>query len=404
VWAFGVALVVWAGAGLLARRPGWPLARGAAILAGLAAACGGVWYARNWVESGNPAFPVKVELFGVTVLDAPRDTAREAAGFTIAGYLDDPSVWREHLLDTYLQILGPPALMLVLGALAAAVVASRRPRDGRALALAAASALLAVAYALTPYSAQGAQGFPVFAGPNTRYALPALLAAAPLAALALGRLGARRPWAGAAVQVLALVAVGDGLRRAFDVGAVRLLAGAAVVASAAALAAAVRAGSRRLPASARAPAAAGAAVLALAGLGAAARHDEREFDRGRYRAVDATFDWVLRNAPAHRRIALAGNWSHGIAPPFPMFGPRLRNRVAFHGRWVERMLQPHRAPGPFLRDLRAGGYDLLVVGRGFDAALGAPPAGDVREERWARNAGLRPVARSDTLTLFAVGR
>ena len=31
---------------------------------------------RNWVESGNPVFPVKLEVAGVTIFDAPYDRVR----------------------------------------------------------------------------------------------------------------------------------------------------------------------------------------------------------------------------------------------------------------------------------------------------------------------------------------
>ncbi len=48
------------------------LRAGAAFL-GLAAATGGWWYLRNWIETGNPLFPLLVELGGRTVFDGAYD-------------------------------------------------------------------------------------------------------------------------------------------------------------------------------------------------------------------------------------------------------------------------------------------------------------------------------------------
>jgi hypothetical protein len=449
VWAVVIVVAVWVTGSLAARRGVGRVARATAALAAIVAVTGGIWLVRNWVESGNPAFPVEVRVLGATVFAAPHDRLREEAGFTISGYLGDWPVWREHLLPTYRDFLGAPALLLaaggLLGALLAAVALAGRAartrstpgdagaqqaaagvlglgadrggpgaeapaaraggRDGAEAAVAglgAAGVLLAVAYALTPYSAQGAAGLPVFAGPNTRYLVPALLALAPAAAWAAGRLAGRAPLAARLAEAAVLAAVLLGLREAFDAGTARVAAWAAVLALAAGAAVAAYALRGRLPKPRLRLLAACAAGLALAGAGAVGWREQRHFNEHRYRGVDATFDWLLAHAPSGRRVALAGDWSNGVGPPFPMFGPRLRNQVAYNGPWEQRMLQRHRGPRPFLRALRNGRYDLLVVGRGFLARPGAPPAGDVPEERWARAGGLRQVARSDTLTLFTV--
>ena len=410
-----IVLVVWLAARALARRPAPELARQGGALAGLVAACGGIWLVRNWVETGNPAFPVKLAPLGITIFDAPPDILRREAGFTIAGYIGDGAVWSDQLLPTYRDFLGPVALVLVIGVLAAAWVAGSRlrrrgPRHPRArenaivLALAAIAALGTAAYAITPYSAQGAAGLPVYAGPNTRYVVPALLAAAPLFAWLVGRAGRREPWLAHALEAIALVAVLDGLRRSYDVADERPLVGLLVVGLAALAFAGARALLPRLEPAWRPVAICAVAVLLVAGLGAAGRRDQVRFDEARFRGVDATFDWIDAHAPRGHRVALAGNWAQSVGPPFPAFGPRLRNEVAYNGPWVDDMLEYYRAPGPFVDALRRGRYDLLVVGRGFLAAPGNPPRRDVREERWARAAGFPVLARSDALTLFAVPR
>jgi hypothetical protein len=74
VWATAlvlVALVLLAHAGRSARLP----RRAAAIaVAGFLLPClalGSYWYARNWIEVGNPVYPFRVEVAGTTVFDGP---------------------------------------------------------------------------------------------------------------------------------------------------------------------------------------------------------------------------------------------------------------------------------------------------------------------------------------------
>jgi 4-amino-4-deoxy-L-arabinose transferase-like glycosyltransferase len=418
VYAVAIAVLAWLAARAATGGRVRDLARELGSVTALIALGGGIWLVRNWVESGNPVFPVRVAPFGVLIFDAPHDVLREQAGYTVAGYVGSGAdVWRHHLLPAYRDFLGPAALALAVGALGAAAGAIATLRRGRGrdanaipvLALAGAAVLCAVAYALTPYSAQGGPDLPVFVGPNTRYAVPALIAAAGPAAWALGRTARWGAWAGRAAHGLVAVALLDGIRRSYAVMDDAPLAGAAAVAVVAAgFLAARRAHHRRADGDRAAgrlagPLALGAgAAVALAASAAGGWHLQQRFNDDRYRGADATFDWVLAHAPAHRRIALAGDWSHGIAPVFPMFGPRLRNHVAYAGEWRRHRLDYAPGGDRFLALLRAGRYDLLVVGRGFDAAPGNPPAMETREERWARTARLRQLARSDTLTLYAV--
>ena len=395
-----VVLAVWAGSRLLARQGARVVASQGGLLVALVVAAGGIWLLRNLVESGNPVFPVKVRAFGLTLFDAPRDRLREIGGHRIADHFDNWSVWQDHLLPAYRDFVGWPGLVLAASALVAAVYLARASASASASAsrapvgaLLLSALLLAAMYVALPYSAQGTEDFPAFAGPNTRYLVPALLAATPAAAWVAGRLGA---W-GLAIEGAAALAVLDGLGRGLDAPLWRSLAGCALVA----LVAAVAYASRRRPLGPRA-AVAVAACLLVAAVAALGYEGQDRFNERRYRGVDATFDWVLRNAPEDERIALAGNWSNGVAPPFPMFGPQFENEVDYLGPWEDEMLRTYRSPRAFRSALRRGRYDLLVVGRGFTAAPGSPPGRPVREERWARAAGLQEVAQSDTLTLFRV--
>lgn len=410
VSATATVLVVWAVARLAGRCRAARLPADGGVLVGLIVACGGIWLVRNVVLSGNPVFPLRIAPFGVTIFDAPHDAIRDREGFAIAGYVDDPSVWWHQLLPTYWEFVSLPGALLVLaGPVAAAVVlTARRRRAGRAadeadgrriLALAACAAVLVVVYTITPYSAQGRLYLPVFAGPNTRYLVPALLVLAPLGAWLMGVVADRRLRLG--VEVAALVAIAVGTRRAFpEVPASEIVLVAVALGALAGGVLAIRRLAARVPRTVQRIAVAACALVAAAGCVGAGYAVEERFNQHRYRDIDATFDVVQRDGSPPRRIALAGNWSQGVGPPFPMFGPRLRNEVEFAGPWQREMLRSYRDARSFAAAVRRGAYDLLVVGRGFLAAPGRPPALEIAEEGWARAAGLVQVAQSDTLTLY----
>jgi hypothetical protein len=193
------------------------------------------------------------------------------------------------------------------------------------------------------------------------------------------------------VAALALAVVVLGLRRGFA-GAP---AGTVVAVTAALLAVAgalvARPGRLAGPRVALAAVAAGALVLAVAA-GARVKH---RFDARGYHGADPTIDWVLARAPSGARIGLAGIFDPAAVPPvLPVFGPRLRNDVRYVGPWVGHRLEQYAAATPFRAALRAGRYELLLVGRG------TPPADVVPAERWAMAGGWVPVARGPAMTLL----
>jgi hypothetical protein len=378
VSAVALTVAVWALGRLVARERLARVARDVAVVAGLVALAGGIWLVRNLVESGDPAFPQPIAPLGIRLFGAPPDPIAALAGFRVADYLTDGGVWDHYLLPAYRAFLGAPAALLLAGPLAALAVARRRipPRVAGLVVLAVA---LVVAYVLTPYSAFGPRGRPLFTGANARYLVPALIVGAAAGAWALERLGALRPVA----ELGALAAVVLGLRRGYDVPA------GAVVAVAAALLAVVALGR-----TVRAPLALGGAVALVAVAVAGARVKER-FDARGYRGADPTVDWVLQRAPAGTRIGVAGTFDpSAIAPVLPMFGPQLGNDVRYVGPWVRHRLEQYPTAAPFTKALRDGAYQLLLVGRG------APPAAVAAPERWAAEAGWVPVARGPAMTLL----
>lgn len=399
-----VVIVVWAVASLIAGRGARAVIRQGAALSGLIALGGGIWLVRNWVETGNPVSPVEVAPFGLTIFDAPPDVVREEAGFSLFDYLGDPGTWADQILPSVGRFVGAPGALLVVGIVMTAVVlvALRRSGERRTLALPlamlAATVLLLAVYAFTPYTAGGPEGDPVLAGPNTRYAGPALLMAAALSAWAVSRL----PRAGAVVAALAaLVAIADGLRLSEVPPASGFLRAAAALAVAAGAFWGFRRVSGRVRGLERSPRTAVAmgslAVLAVA-VALAGYVDQRRFNDVRYRGTDPTVDWMLANAPADRKVGLAGTWTDtGVVPVFPAFGPRLENEVEYVGMRTDELLREYETQRQFVAALDRGDYDLLVIGRG------RPPEPQVEEELWARSAGYEQVAESERLALYQGG-
>jgi hypothetical protein len=352
------------------------------------ALAGGVWVVRNWVESGNPVFPQRVHVFGVTIFDAPFDFYRYYAGHSLLDFLDQPSMLRRFVWPDFNRTWSFGWWLLVAGCLIALARAVRpRHRDARVVAVVVAAIVLAVVYLATPYTALGVRLNVFNVAANTRYAVPALLLATGATAWTAGRLGR----AGLVVDVLALAAVADCVRRGYGpVGAKHWIVAAVVVGVVAAGWVAWR---RLRP---RAWALAGAAATLLVGAAAAGYGAQRRFIEHRYPGIEPPLAFI--NDQHHHRVGLAGLWTgDGLAPPYPSFGPRLRNRVDFVGPFRRGRLAQYPTPGPFVAALRRGRYDLVLVGlaRGpglTDAVL------------WPPRAGYREVARSPRLVLFAKGR
>ena len=393
VWAVAAVVLVW----LVARRP--PLLREALPAIGVVAAAGGFWLLRNLVMSGHPVFPVELSGLGVTLFDAPRDLIRECAGFTISDYVGDWDVWSEHILPAYEDTYALPGAVLGVGLVGAIALAVRE--RGVLLAGVALVGLLVLGYAFTPYSAFGPEGEPILVGANARYLVPALLVAAPLAAVALGRAGRLR----VPLELLALAALAQGIDRAFEVrlgvvGAVAGLLFALVSIGWQAYAAADELRPRWVQRAAQA----GLALVFLSLLLAIGQTRQREFNDGRYEDGDPAIAWIARHAPEGHRVALAGVWSvDGRSPVWPAFGERLRNEVDFLGPTVDEQLREYSRRDRWAAALRRGRYDLLLVGRGGYAGAECPVPGQYSDDdAWARAEGFPVLASSERLRLYRI--
>ncbi len=361
----------------------------AAILGGLSLLGTLPWLLRNLLLSDNPVFPLKVSPLGITIFDAPPDVIRDQAGFTIADYAGDPGVLGQ-LAGEMVEGLGVAPIVCGLALALALLLARRRGRaaDVRVLVPAIATVALGLLYTVTPATALGLRGDPSLAHANTRYAVPALLIALPLAAWVAGRLPRA---AGLLLEAALAAAALTGAYRGYEVAGLRDLVLAtmvlAVVVAAAWLLWRLRA--RRLVL------AAAAVAAAFAGL-AAAHRIEGAINDGRYLGIDRAVDTLLRVAPGDKRIGMAGDWSvGGLSPVWPAFGTRIGNDVEYVGEFVDGFLTPYPSAALFQEALRHGGFDLLVIGRGF-----YPPE-NTREQRWAIEAGWRTIALSPRLRVLA---
>jgi hypothetical protein len=396
VTTVAVVVVVWTAGSLLAGRGAGLVARRLVALGALILAVGGFWLVRNLVEFDNPVFPVEVAPFGITIFDAPPDPLTEVAGDSIADRVTEPEEFREVLFPALRRALGLGGLMLALAMAAIAIVAIVRARRAELSARAARQAGVAVAglgvllaYGLTPYTA-GPDQTTVLAEINSRYGIPGMLVGAAVVAAAISP----RPRLRTAAELLAAVALIDGLLLGSEPTVERAVAGAVAVVYAAAVGALAWGWIRELgrPPRIAVAAASGTALAAVAIAGFAVQD---RFAENRVTEADPTFRWALENAPEGMKIGVAGDWLRaGRDPPpvLPMLGPELDNEVDYVGPREDGHLRRYETAGEFRRALEAGGYDLLIVGL-------ADLESNV-ERDYPTRLGLEPVARSDGFALF----
>ena len=211
VWAAalvltGFVLAWWSQrSGRLSRR-----AAAGAIAGFLAAtlALGTYWYARNWIDTGNPAYPFRVQVAGVRVFDGPFRASEVMTPPPVAAdapwpvqvvrsWAHDLAFWQVGSYDYQQRIggLGPLWAWLGLPLLIPLAVALARRRDPALIAL----ACMALVFLLQPYQWWA------------RFTIP--VAAAGAIAIVWAAAHAARPWLRHAVRAaaLALALVGAAL-------------------------------------------------------------------------------------------------------------------------------------------------------------------------------------------------
>lgn len=387
-------VAIWALTALLTGRGVRRVLADAAVLVAVVAVAGGVWMLRNLIITGNPVFDYRVSLLGATIFPAPPSPVRTQIGWSIAHYFGDPDVLRRYVWPVIRADFG------LVGGLAAAAVpvaavtswaqarhGRREHADTRVIVLAVASVALALAYAITPYSALGFNGMPVLVAANTRYGVPALMTAIPL----LAWLGGRLPRFVVVLNGVLLAALVVNLHRYVPVSGARLAVAVIIIAIVAV--AWTLAPRLRGRASARArPLLLG--TMACLGL-VLAYHWERLLSTAAYSPSDRTISYLAARDTAHVRIGITGSWTvRGLVPVAPLFGRHLDDRVEYVGPVLAHRTEQYVTASAFESALRRAHFPWLEVGTGF------PPSPIPIQERWAEQVGYVPVARSSRLVLL----
>jgi hypothetical protein len=364
-------------------------------LAGVIAACCGFWLLRNLVLTGDPVYPVRVAVGGLTLFGAPHDVYRALFGFNIVHYIDDGTVLRHYLipaLTTLVGGLGAVAIIAVGWALMDALRASGARRSAHPMErwLAITGIVLAVIYVLTPYSAYGLANRPTLAEVNVRYLIPALAVATALTAAIAGRASARIQLVVQAATLAAVLQEAHETYTILGIGRLSLLAGAALVVAAATGVLWSR-GSRAI----KPPFSWVLAGLAVVSVVAIAYGTQRSYNRERYAPYDATYAWIQHH-PGTLTVGLGGSrYVSGPSPAWAMFGPRLANRVSFVGRVSHGdHVTQYQTGAQWLRALTDGRYDVVEIAR--DEIVAATTD---KELAWAKTAKLPVLSESSGFEL-----
>lgn len=344
---------------------------------------GSFWYVRNTVRAGSPLPTVHLGVGPIALPTADLPLV-DRFGYSVAHYATDVSVWRHWFAPGLSQAFGRAVLVILAAALVGAVLAVVRPTGAadRVIGIAAVAAM--ASYVVTPTTAFGASGQPILFAANLRYLTPGLalgLALLP-GRVACGR-RARRVFAGAIVLTLAATLSSRGPWPAWPRGD-RVIG---VAFATGALLAVVVLGvlARRRPTAAFALCTAAVLAGSLAMQPLVERHD-------RYAYIGSTGRGALYAWATHvdgARIAVVG-----FHQQYPLYGPRLTNRVQYVGS-----PGPHGAFGDdtscrdWLSRLARGRFDYVAV---------SPLDFETREPvqaAWAAGAG-REVLRSGLAAVY----
>jgi hypothetical protein len=179
--------------------------RRAAIWLGGLAATGGLWYARNLIQAGNP-----LPWLNAGPLPGPNQEALyPRPAHSIAEYVANRHAWTDFFFPGFAETLGPLWFLVLFAALAGIVLGLRR-RHGpliRIVALAGAATL--IAHVFNPISASGPTGGPYGFASNLRYAAPGIAIGLILLPLCETRWMARRVLAPIYALLIVVAAVGS---------------------------------------------------------------------------------------------------------------------------------------------------------------------------------------------------
>jgi hypothetical protein len=350
---------------------------------------GSFWYVRNLVHIGNPVPALHVALGGLS-LPRPHIDKIDHFGYSVAHYLPQGKLLRTVFVPEVRHAFGvvwPATLLLAAAGLVLSAAQARAPIRRLAGVAGMASAL---AYLVTPTSAGGPPGLPVFFEANLRYLWPALLLGLVLLPTCEAVSGRRiAPWV---LAVLVFVLVATELSRGAWLHEYR--GPAAVVGALVVGCVAVVGALRRMRP--RPDVRAASVLVGLMVVGAIGYPAQRAFGRHRYAdkvdSLSPAYMWAggVRAAP----VAITG-----IFTQFPLYGPDLSNRVQYMGH--------HGPHGAFsvigtCREWR----ETVTKGR-FRYVVTAPgiPTDPVpAAAAWTRtDPAAREIVSSDGVSVFALG-
>ncbi len=133
--------------------------------------CGGYWYLRNLVTTGNP---IPYTGWGPLGLPTPERMLELRPGFSVAHYWNEPDIWWDWFAPKLAEELGPLWPLVLIGAVGGGVFALWKGREPILRALGGVAVFTALAYVFTPLTAGGEQGEPIAFEWNIRYLAPAV--------------------------------------------------------------------------------------------------------------------------------------------------------------------------------------------------------------------------------------
>jgi hypothetical protein len=193
---FGMVGAITAGLAVVTPRG----SRRGVVLVWLAAllATGGFWFARNLFAIGNP-----LPWFGFGPLGLPSPPFLDDP--SVAHYITDSNIWTDVYFPGFHDRFGSVWIVVFVLALAGMGLALVRGSAPMLRMLGGVGVVGLAAYALSPNTAAGPEGFPIFFSATARYVAPALaLGLVLLPVVPLVRPLARRPWAQALLLGLML--------------------------------------------------------------------------------------------------------------------------------------------------------------------------------------------------------
>lgn len=277
---------------------------------------GGVWYVRNALSVGSPLPQLDLPL-----LAEPRFPLNELTGYSVAHYATDFDLWRSVFWPGIRQAFGPAWWAVLLLPLLAPVVVAVTSRERLLRVFAVVGLASYVGYFVTPGTAFGLEGQPLFFRENLRILAPALLIGMVLMPAAIAALGRSAAWCTRVAVVVALLVIitqvglplGSGWPAAFRIHGF-VAAATLLVVTIAWLR--LKSGTSRWLAP---------AALVLACVAAVAGWPvQRTYFAERFAAANRPrqelYRWARRIHDA--RIAVAGFYQ-----VYPLYGARLENRV-----------------------------------------------------------------------------